>query len=105
MIYSITNPPAILEERDEVYFTVEGKECRYVVHSDFLGCRDWEGNSFVFRQLGIDRYEIGSKAYEYITEDGGWPSSKGYDFEALTRLVWLVYGEILKGVLCTPLCT
>lgn len=98
MIYSINNPPKLLKDGDQVIFKVDGETFHYTVFSNYLGLPGNQ-NYLIFHKLGMEnRHKYASEVYGYTTDAGGWPSSRNGDYLGMTRLVWFVFGEILKKV-------
>jgi hypothetical protein len=108
--YTIQNPPTgLLKLGDEVLFTVDGEdylhEVRRVGGGLYLSLRGLN-NGTLFDLLGLNKVAICYEAYGTSPLEGNWPETKPWDFAALTRLVWKLYGIIAARVASTacPAC-
>jgi hypothetical protein len=89
----------VLQEGDEVVFTVRGESASYSVRSNYLahcivGC-----NERVFDLLDMswaEKDQFAEEAYGYSLpkQDGFWPYSEREDYAALTRLCLALYEKI-----------
>lgn len=98
--YSIIDPPQVLHEDDTVNFEIDGATFTHVVNGRFLSSFSGD-NAIVFKKLKINKQVLADRAYGYPCRPGTdscWPETDRTEFEAyaLTRLVWLLFGEIQK---------
>lgn len=87
----------ILKFNDIVNFYLVGKgNYQYCVAPSYLNIGD-DTNAKIFIELGMspdEKRQICDKAYGYQARyDGQWPECKDGDYEALTRLVNMLYLE------------
>jgi hypothetical protein len=90
---------------NDVIFTVKGKTYEYQVKSCFCDLSSKTPNNIIFTKLNLNAKDFCTKHYGYQPYDGFWPECKGYDFEALTRVVNALYDEINKNPLPDNLFT
>lgn len=80
-----------LRRGDVVCFKAKGINLRYTVEHNYL----WNptGNNFeIFSELGIiDFRKLAGRVYGYRSKGGVWPQTESYDYEALTRLVLVLF--------------
>lgn len=100
MIYTIENPPFDLGVDDRIHFVIKGQTLIYEPYHNFLHHihGDLE-NSYILSRLGLDKMSFLAEAYGYPAKPGDWPICEMHDTKALTRAVWLLFGEILKDQL------
>jgi hypothetical protein len=82
-----------LRYREDVTFKIGNEKLHYVVRETFLGHAGGY-NGRIFIELGLSQDEkmaLASKHYNYITEEGDWPSFKQGDYAAATELVKALY--------------
>jgi hypothetical protein len=88
----------ILKDSDTISF---GENLSYTVRPSYLYCiKGGNNNSEIFKILNItDNLSFCTKYYGYDADDGYFPESESYDFEALTRVairLMSLYEEKLK---------
>lgn len=98
-IYSISNPPILLDFRDQVLFNLDSKTLTYEVRKNHLSNGSMD-NAKIFKELGVNKKDLADHAYGYECHPGGpncWPETNRDDhYEAMTRLVWLLFELIQK---------
>lgn len=81
-----------LKRYDKVVFKVTStRELVYVVTFAFLIAEGSSRNDRIFQELDLNGRLLAGHAYGYDLNRGLWPQSKNDDYEALTRLVLVLF--------------
>jgi len=87
----LEKPSYLVKLGDKVTFRVGDDSYEYIVRPSFLSISNY-ANQKIFNVLGITNpEEFCANAYGYATEEGGFPTCKRDDYEALTNVVKHLY--------------
>ena len=83
-----------LQYNDLVEFPIEGEVITYKVNINFLKVMNYARNDIIFLKLDLDKQKLAKDIYHLSSvyyPCGGWPECEEGDYEALTRLVLVLF--------------